>query len=59
MNMCATQGVGLGNQWTEDGTLIIDLTINIYQDGFNASTLDGALQTLEYTVTRVKDMLLS
>lgn len=56
LNTCATQGVALGANKVEDG-LGFDLNINIYQDGLTTSVLKNALETLEFTVNKLKSLL--
>ena len=57
LNTCATQGVACGANLVEGDKLQLDLSICIYQEGFNAGTVEAALETFELCVGRVKSFL--
>lgn len=57
LNTCATQGVACGVNLIEGDKLELDLSICIYQEGFNAGTVRAALETFDLCVNRAKSFL--
>lgn len=56
LNTCATQGTALGAKIV-NGDLQLDLNINIYQDGLTTNVLKNALETLEFTINKLKSLI--
>lgn len=57
LNVCATQGVACGVNLVEGEKVQLDLSICIYQDGFNAGTVQAALESFDLCMKRVKSFL--
>ncbi|MFH1227751.1 MAG: hypothetical protein V1701_07595 [Planctomycetota bacterium] len=52
-NIGATQGVAIGGEIVQN-EFQLNLNINIYQGGLNASVLDESLKTLQFMVEKIK-----